>query len=76
MVESDASYLVLVAVGTIDIWLLYRFFSGAQGGPAETFERHLGGIPSGPVDHRRASLLQRGNQPAQVEHRHHPKLRS
>ena len=30
IVDSNASYLVLVAVGTIDIWLLYRFFSGAQ----------------------------------------------
>ena len=30
IVNSNASYLVLVAVGTIDIWLLYRFFSGAQ----------------------------------------------
>ena len=30
IVESNAAYLVLVAVGAIDIWLLYRFFSGAQ----------------------------------------------
>jgi uncharacterized membrane protein YfcA len=27
MVTSDAAYLVLVAVGAIDIWLLYRFFN-------------------------------------------------
>jgi len=30
MVQSNASYLVMVVVGAIDIWLLYRFFSGAQ----------------------------------------------
>jgi len=30
IVNSNASYLALVVVGAIDIWLLYRFFSGAQ----------------------------------------------
>jgi uncharacterized membrane protein YfcA len=27
LVESDASYVVLIGVGALDIWLLYRFFS-------------------------------------------------
>lgn len=27
LVESNAAYLVLAGVGTLDIWLLYRFFS-------------------------------------------------
>jgi uncharacterized membrane protein YfcA len=30
LVESAAAYLVLVAIGLIDTWLLYRFFSGLQ----------------------------------------------
>ncbi|HEY6362231.1 MAG TPA: sulfite exporter TauE/SafE family protein [Vicinamibacterales bacterium] len=30
MVETNAAYLVLAGVGAIDLWLLYRFFSGAQ----------------------------------------------
>ena len=30
LVESHASYLVLVGVGILDCWLLYRFFSGAS----------------------------------------------
>ena len=30
LVESNASYLVMVVVGAIDIWLLYRFFSGSM----------------------------------------------
>ena len=30
LVHTNASYLVLVVVGAIDTWLLYRFFSGAQ----------------------------------------------
>jgi uncharacterized membrane protein YfcA len=29
LVEGFAAYLVLVAVGLLDLWLLYRFFSGA-----------------------------------------------
>jgi hypothetical protein len=29
LVESNAAYLVLVGVGLLDIWLLYRFFSGS-----------------------------------------------
>ena len=49
IVESNASYLVLVAVGAIDIWLLYRFFSGAQQENTGAYRAHLGGIPSGPV---------------------------
>ena len=31
LIESNASYLVLVVVGAIDIWLLYRFFSVPHG---------------------------------------------
>jgi hypothetical protein len=27
LVESDAAYLVMVVVGIVDTWLLYRFFS-------------------------------------------------
>jgi len=27
LVESSAAYLVLIGVGALDIWLLYRFFS-------------------------------------------------
>ncbi len=30
IVESDAAYLVLIGVGTLDLWLLYRFFSKHQ----------------------------------------------
>ena len=30
LVESNAAYLVLVAVAAIDSWLLYRFFAGAD----------------------------------------------
>jgi uncharacterized membrane protein YfcA len=30
LVESVAAYLIMVVVGAIDGWLLYRFFSGAQ----------------------------------------------
>jgi uncharacterized protein len=29
LVESRAAYLVLVVVGLLDLWLLYRFFSGS-----------------------------------------------
>ena len=42
MVETNASYLVLVGVGAIDMWLLYRFFSGAQ---QETAVAYASGIP-------------------------------
>ena len=31
LVDSNASYLVLVGVGALDIWLLYRFFHTAHG---------------------------------------------
>jgi uncharacterized protein len=31
LVETSAAYLVLVGVGLLDIWLLYRFFSGSIG---------------------------------------------
>jgi hypothetical protein len=38
LVEGLAAYLVLVVVGVLDLWLLYRFFSGAfdreRAGPA------------------------------------------
>jgi hypothetical protein len=29
LVEGNAAYLVLVGVGLLDFWLLYRFFSGS-----------------------------------------------
>ena len=29
LVKSDAAYLVLIGVGALDSWLLYRFFSGS-----------------------------------------------
>ncbi len=35
LVDSNAAYLVLVAVGVLDTWLLYRFFArSSEGGPA------------------------------------------
>jgi uncharacterized protein len=41
LVESGAAYLVLVAVGLLDIWLLYRFFRGSPGsvGAAQPYRR-------------------------------------
>ena len=33
LVQSNASYLVLAGVGAIDMWLLFRFFSGAAHEP-------------------------------------------
>ena len=33
LVEGPAAYLVLVGVGLLDIWLLYRFFSGSIAAP-------------------------------------------
>lgn len=30
LVETNAAYLVLVVIGILDTWLLYRFFSGLQ----------------------------------------------
>ena len=30
LVESNAAYLVLVGVGLLDTWLLYRFFTGSM----------------------------------------------
>jgi hypothetical protein len=43
LVETSAAYLVLVAVGLLDSWMLYRFFSGliAAGPPAAGPERLL-----------------------------------
>lgn len=35
IVESNAAYLVMVAVGAIDAWLLYRFFSGLMPEPVD-----------------------------------------
>ena len=35
LVESNASYLVLVGVGALDIWLLYRFFTHEPTMPGE-----------------------------------------
>ena len=33
--DSNAAYLVLVAVGVLDTWLLYRFFTrSSEAGPA------------------------------------------
>ena len=40
LVESNASYLVLVGVGALDIWLLYRFFSHPL--PTQVAERSAG----------------------------------
>jgi len=54
LVESNAAYLVLVGVGLLDTWLLYRFFTNPSGaGPAtqayeaahETFQT----LPPAPV---------------------------
>jgi len=44
LVESDAAYLVLVAVGLLDIWLLYRFFRGSPGsiGATQPYRRPEG----------------------------------
>ena len=33
LVQGNASYLVLAAVAAVDVWLLYRFFSGAATEP-------------------------------------------
>ena len=41
LVNGNASYLVLVVVGVLDIWLLYRFFSVPHG-PLETAPVHPG----------------------------------
>jgi uncharacterized membrane protein YfcA len=35
LVESAAAYLVLVGVGVLDTWLLYRFFSGSGEEPGD-----------------------------------------
>ena len=55
LVESNAAYLVLIGVGLLDTWLLYRFFSNPSGvvGPAtqayeaahETFQA----LPPAPI---------------------------
>jgi uncharacterized membrane protein YfcA len=44
LVESGAAYLVLVAVGLLDSWLLYRFFSAPPGafGAAPSYSRPEG----------------------------------
>jgi uncharacterized membrane protein YfcA len=41
LVDSGAAYLVVVAVGLLDIWLLYRFFTGRPGsiGAAQPYRR-------------------------------------
>jgi len=46
LVESSAAYLVLVAVGLLDTWLLYRFFKGSPGsvGAAQPYRRPEGAI--------------------------------
>ena len=52
LVQSNAAYLVLVGVGLLDCWLLYRFFSahGALDPEAEppAFPPVLPGPPSSP----------------------------
>jgi hypothetical protein len=35
LVETNAAFLVLVFVGLLDSWLLYRFFSRGIGGSKE-----------------------------------------
>jgi len=46
LVESSAAYLVLVAVGLLDTWLLYRFFKRSPGsvGAAQPYRRPEGAI--------------------------------
>jgi len=46
LVDSSAAYLVLVAVGLLDTWLLYRFFKGSPGsvGAAQPYRRPEGAI--------------------------------
>jgi hypothetical protein len=54
LVQSNAAYLVLIGVGLLDTWLLYRFFANPSGvGPAiqpyeaahETFQA----LPPAPI---------------------------
>src|SRR5213592_3625545 len=46
LVDSGAAYLVVVAVGLVDIWLLYRFFTGSPGpvGAAQPYRRPEGAV--------------------------------
>lgn len=44
LVESNAAYLVLVAVAAIDSWLLYRFFTGPSGA-APSYGRTEAAVP-------------------------------
>jgi uncharacterized membrane protein YfcA len=45
LVEGRAAYLVVMAVGLLDLWLLYRFFSGAFD-RGRTADRALGAVRS------------------------------
>ena len=36
LVDGNAAYLVLFGVGLLDIWLLYRFFSGGSASSLNT----------------------------------------
>ncbi|HEY5619665.1 MAG TPA: hypothetical protein VIK60_17120 [Vicinamibacterales bacterium] len=47
LVESNAAYLVLAGVGTLDIWLLYRFFSYASTSPRVSQEPHVDVVRAG-----------------------------
>jgi len=46
LVDSGAAYLVVVAVGLVDIWLLYRFFTGSPDsvGAAQPYRRPEGAV--------------------------------
>jgi hypothetical protein len=41
LVETNAAYLVLIGVGALDIWLLYRFFSHLPTIPQVSQERPM-----------------------------------
>ena len=53
LVESRAAYLVLAGVGVLDVWLLYRFFSGAtatsQTDGEDVVDVNRPGLPGTPV---------------------------
>lgn len=47
LVETHAAYLVLAGVGALDVWLLHRFFSGAQEAAHKRRETVIEATPSG-----------------------------
>jgi uncharacterized protein len=49
LVQSNAAYLVMVVVGAIDIWLLYRFFSNPHLEPPLQVEPAPNGTLASPV---------------------------